>query len=154
MFKVVCSNNMPLYINNHTPLFWICRCVLCVCIFDCAWVHVYVKVHMYVEDQSWYQMSSSSTLYLHISRQGLSLNPEITILASLASLLALGYPCLCLPHQGGCRQAAIRGICMGAGNLNNSAHTVTAGVFIYWDTSLVPRNYTFLITPPYNIKIS
>lgn len=46
------------------------------------------------------------------------------------------------------------GIHIGAGDLNSSPHTVMAGVFIYWATSLAPSIYTFLMTPPYNIKIT
>lgn len=88
-----------------------CSCVCMVRLYMCIHIHAHVCVYistfmlicvcMCVEAQSWQIMSSLITLYLfiYLQTQGLLLQPELPIPASLASHLGLGLPCFCLPSM-------------------------------------------------------
>lgn len=72
------------------PLLWVCVCVfvcMCMCtralVCTCLWTSVDV------------QNQPPSLFCLTLLRLGLSVNPELSGLASLTSPLALGMPCLC-----------------------------------------------------------
>lgn len=77
---------------------YFCLCVYVYSMHSCTHIHMFV-VLMHVEVWSWYQVSESleqSSFYL--LRRDISLNPELTIPASLTSQLALVFPSL-LPKR-------------------------------------------------------
>lgn len=75
-----------------------CSCVCVWCDYTCVSTFMLICVCMCVEAQSWQIMSSLTTLYLFIflQTQGLLLQPELPIPASLASHLGRGLFCFCL----------------------------------------------------------
>lgn len=72
----------------HVPVYmWICRGLTCICRY--RW-RLEVNVIFFLD----------GFLPTYIVWQGLMLNPELAVLTSLVSQLALGVPCLCLQSPG------------------------------------------------------
>lgn len=80
---------------------WVCKCA-CICMWVCKCVYLYMLgMQMYMCRG----LRLMSGVFLHcsppsLSRPGLWLYPELSILSSLASLLVPWRPYLCLPCAG------------------------------------------------------
>lgn len=110
MFMLTCAMHGCVYGVNVRVYPCSCSCVCMVWLYMCINIHDHVCVCVYistfmlicvcmcVEAQSWQIMSSLITLYLFLflQTQGLLLQPELPIPASLASHLGLGLPCFYL----------------------------------------------------------